>query len=74
MYILSSGAQKGSVPWAALAPIAVLAIGFVGYCLVDMVRHAKVRNLPRWAWVVISLGSVPLGGIAYLIFGRSEDR
>lgn len=74
MYLFSSGAHKGSIPWAAFAPIAVLGIGFVVYCVADIVRHSNARNLPRWAWVVICFVSVPLGGIAYLIFGRSEDR
>jgi hypothetical protein len=56
----------------ALAPILVLlvAIGIEVYCLVDMARVAEVRYLPKWGWLVLSLVSIPLGGIAYLIVGR----
>jgi hypothetical protein len=72
MYVLSASALP--VPWAAIVPIVIAGAAFVIYCLVDMVRHPVVRHLPRWAWVVLTLASNPLGGIAYLIFGRSEDR
>jgi hypothetical protein len=74
MHILSSGAHGGSVPWAALAPFVLLAVGFVVYCLVDLARHGKAKYLPRWVWGLICLGSIPLGGIIYILVGRSEDR
>ncbi len=57
---------------AALIPIVVVAVGFEVFCLVDVVRADEVRYLPRWAWAVICLISIPLGGIAYLIVGRSR--
>ncbi len=58
-----------SVPWDALAPVLVLAAGFIAYCLVDLSR-SEVQHLPRWAWAIICLVSVPLGGIVYLTVGR----
>jgi len=60
--------------FAALAPSLVIVVGFVAYCLADMVRHPAVRHLPRWAWALLSLVSMPLGAVAYLLFGRSEQR
>jgi hypothetical protein len=63
--------ESGAVPWAALLPIAVLAVGFVGYCLVDLAR-SPVRHLPKWAWAVICVLSVPLGGVIYLLVGREH--
>lgn len=57
------------VPVAAWLPIVVLALAFVVYCLVDVARH-DVRHLPKWAWVLICIASVPLGGILYLALGR----
>jgi hypothetical protein len=57
------------VPIAALLPIVLLALAFVVYCLVDIARH-PVKHLPKWAWVLITLVSVPAGGIVYLLVGR----
>jgi hypothetical protein len=66
--------HPASVPWAAVAPIVVLVVCFIGYCLYDLVKHPHVRRLPRWAWVLICFASMPLGGISYLLWGRSDDR
>ncbi len=57
------------IPWAALAPVIVAALAFVGYCWFDISR-SDVRYLPKWAWAVICLLSVPMGGIVYLLVGR----
>ena len=55
--------------WAAFAPIIVLGVAFVVYCVVDIARN-PVQHLPKWAWALICLVSVPLGGIVYLLLGR----
>ena len=55
---------------AALVPLAVVAVGFVVFCLVDLSRAGEVRYLPKWTWAVICVVSVPLGGIVYLALGR----
>ena len=55
---------------AALIPIVLLAVGFVIFCLVDVARTEEVRFLPRWAWAIVCLVSIPLGGVLYLAFGR----
>lgn len=57
------------IPWAALAPLLLAAAAFVAYCLYDISR-TEVRHLPRWAWALICILSVPLGGIVYLLVGR----
>jgi hypothetical protein len=67
-------ASHTAIPWAALVPLAVLELFLLVYCLVDLARHPKPRHIPRWAWVLICLFVNPLGGIAYLVIGRSEDR
>lgn len=51
------------------APILILQLGLVIYCLVD-IRKNGVRNLNIPAWVVIVLFINMFGAIAYLIFGR----
>jgi len=63
----------GDIPWAALFPLIALLGAFVLYCLVDISRN-EVRHLPKWAWVVICLISIPFGGIAYLLIGRDPAR
>ena len=61
------------IPWAALTPLIVLALAFVIYCAVDVSRN-EVRYLPKWAWIVICLISIPLGGVVYLLIGRDPAR
>ena len=58
-------------PFEALLPLILLAVAFVGYCLYDLSR-APVQHLPKWAWALLCVLSVPLGGIAYLLFGRAD--
>jgi hypothetical protein len=59
-----------SVPVAAVAPIAILAVAWVAYCLFDIVRAERVEYLPKPVWAVICVLSIPLGGIVYLWKGR----
>ena len=63
--------NKIDIPWAALLPVLLLMLAFVGYCLVDLARH-EVRYLPKWAWAVISLISIPFGALVYLLVGRKR--
>jgi Phospholipase_D-nuclease N-terminal len=55
---------------AAVAPVIVIGVAFVVFCLVDLARTKRVRYLPKWVWALICLVSVPLGGIIYLSIGR----
>ena len=58
-----------SISVAAVLPLVLLAVAFLVYCLVDIAR-GEVRHLPKWAWVLVCIVSIPLGGIIYLIVGR----
>jgi hypothetical protein len=64
-------ASMESIPWAAIVPLAVFGIAFVGYCLFDL-RRGDVRYLPKWAWALICVVSIPAGGILYLAIGRDH--
>jgi hypothetical protein len=66
------GMVASGIPVAALAPLVVVAVAFVAFCLVDVWRSESVRYLPRWAWTIICIVSVPLGGIVYLVVGRQR--
>jgi Phospholipase_D-nuclease N-terminal len=68
----ASGPAHTPLPVAALVPLLVAILAFVVFCLVDVFRSQHVRYLPRWAWAVICLISMPWGGIAYLIFGKER--
>ena len=48
------------------------ALVFDAFCLVSLVRN-EAGNLPRWVWAVIICVSCPLGGLAYLAFGRAGE-
>jgi hypothetical protein len=58
-----------NIPWAALLPLIALLVVFVGYCLFDLSR-TDVQYLPKWAWALICVVSIPVGGIVYLLIGR----
>jgi hypothetical protein len=55
----------------ALAPLLLLALVLVAYALFDLVRAPAVRYLPKWAWALICVVSLPLGPLAYLMLGRA---
>lgn len=65
-------ATGSSVPMAAILPLGLAWAGWLAYCLVAVVRAPAVRYLPRWAWALVCLLTVPLGGIAFLVLGRAE--
>jgi hypothetical protein len=67
----SRDVESAELPFAALAPVVVLALAFVGYCLFDL-RRSEVRYFPKWAWAIVCIVSIPLGGIVYLLAGRQR--
>ena len=50
----------------------LLELVLVVYCLVHVITSPQdeVRNLPKWAWILLILFFPLVGGIAYLIAGR----
>jgi len=58
--------------WAvvtALSPLVLIVLVFVVWCLIDM-QQRETRYLPRWAWMAITILSIPTGGIVYVLIGR----
>ena len=56
----------------ALIPLALFSLAWIGYCWYDIAR-SDVKHLPKWAWALIVVLSVPIGGIAYLLIGREQN-
>jgi ABC-2 type transport system ATP-binding protein len=50
-------------------PLILALVAFEVYCLVQVVRRPP-KVLPRWAWAVVCLVSIPVGGLLYLLVGR----
>ena len=59
---------------AALLPALLLAVLFIAYCLRDLARAEQVRWLPKWAWGIVCVVSVRLGGLLYLLLARPPLR
>jgi hypothetical protein len=61
-----------------LAPVILIQVGLVIYCLVDLARRARTRG-PRWAWALgmaLTGFGVPAGLIVaglYLAWGRNVE-
>jgi Phospholipase_D-nuclease N-terminal len=58
---------------AAIA-LASLVVWWEVLCLTDLAQADRVRFLPRWAWAVLCLIQIPLGGVLYLLVGREWRR
>lgn len=54
----------------ALIPVVLLSLVWVGWLWYD-ISQREVQHLPKWAWALIVVLSVPVGGIVYLLLGRS---
>jgi hypothetical protein len=59
-------------PAKLVGPVGVLLVAaiFTGYCLVDLARAEQVRYLPRGAWAIVCVATMPFGGMLYLMYGK----
>ena len=57
---------RANMNTAVLAAIVVVAVAFEAFCQINLYRAGEVRYLPKWAWAVTCLISIPVGGIVYL--------
>ena len=57
-----------------LIPLLVIQLGVVVFCVADIAKKKKTKNLSPalWTLITIALMSSFVGPILYLIFGRAE--
>jgi hypothetical protein len=55
---------------------ALVELGLLVFCLIEAIQapQDQIRNLPRWAWIVLILLVPLVGGIAWLVAGRPLRR
>ena len=58
----------------AQGALGVLLIGFLLFCLLDVITTdaSEVRHLPKFAWILLVVLINPVGGIAWLLVGRPK--
>ncbi len=59
------------IPAAALAPILLIWLGLLVFCLYDL-RKASVRYLPKWGWAGVIV-FFTFGGVVYLLAGKDHS-
>src|SRR4051794_40158576 len=69
---MSTASSPDLLTLVGVVAVVVAFVGFELYCLVEAVTR-PVAVLPRWAWVVICVVSVPLGGVLFLLLGRGHE-
>ncbi|MGC4189909.1 MAG: PLDc N-terminal domain-containing protein [Thermomicrobiales bacterium] len=62
--------EISGIPVAALLPLFILLAAFAIYCWWDIWHQESVNYLPKWAWAILCVVSIPLGGIVYFLIGR----
>ncbi len=56
---------------AAWVPLFVVFAAFSGWCLWHLALH-DVRYMPKWAWALLIVFSMPLGGLVYVLVSVLE--
>ncbi len=56
------------------ALLAVVSVGFTVWCLVEVIStdRTRIRSLPKVAWILLVLFLPLVGGVAWLLGGRSS--
>lgn len=54
--------------------IAVIEVALLVFCLIDAVQtpNSSIRNLPKWAWIVLIIILPFIGPVAWLVAGRPQ--
>lgn len=55
-----------------LIPILLFAFTYLAFCWFDILSSSKTRHFSKGIWLLICTLSLPLGGVAYFIYGRGN--
>lgn len=50
----------------------LVAGAYLFWIIGDIFRIPRTRYLPKWGWIIVVLGVIPVGGIAYYLLERRE--
>ena len=58
-----------------LIPLVAIQLGFVAFCVVDIIKRKKTKNLNPAAWIALTiiLMNSFIGPVLYIIFGRASE-
>lgn len=58
-----------------IIPLVVIQLGFVIFCVFDIQKKKKTKNLSPVIWIllVVVLMNTFIGPVLYIIFGRAEN-
>ena len=70
--MLAASLSSSPTPWLALVPLIALVPAIV--CMIDVSRHPHTQQFSPQVWLAICAFGNLFGLVAYLRFGRSEDR
>jgi hypothetical protein len=54
-------------------PVAIIELGLMIYCVVDLARRWKVKTLTPVVWLLLIIIINLIGPILYLLLGRSDE-
>ncbi len=71
--LLAAGPASPHLNPAILAPVVLIELALLVYCLVDLARRRQVPGGRKWPWALLIIVVSVLGPIAYLLLGRRES-
>ena len=57
-----------------IIPLLIIELGLVIFCIVDIAKKKKTKNLSPLIWIIISIifMSTFIGPVLYIVFGRAD--
>lgn len=61
------------IPWALVAPLALIQLTLAVIAIVDLVRRPVVAGMPKWGWAIVIVVFGLIGPVLYLTIGRKDS-